>query len=140
MDQRPAGCEKWRPHLAQRGPFSCAESLHGSAGQPPTCGEADVGPRLATRVLRPRPALPDAEDVAGWLAEGGLPQISLGIRRRYHRTAMGEDLLECVVEALDVDVWADAGFGGDGQFGHEMADHMPAAVLEAWIRAVRVHG
>jgi hypothetical protein len=46
--------------------------------------------------------LPDAEDVAGWIAEGGDPEISLGIRRRYHRPAAGGDLLERVVDALDV--------------------------------------
>src|SRR5438046_1946065 len=53
---------------------------------------------------------------------------------------MGTDLLQRVVDALDVDVGADAGFASDGSIRREVADHMSCAVLEAWIRAVRVHG
>jgi hypothetical protein len=53
---------------------------------------------------------------------------------------MGNDLLQRIVDALDVDAGADAGFASDGSIHREVADHMSRAVLEAWIRAVRVHG
>lgn len=45
---------------------------------------------------------------------------------------------ERVVDALDVDVGADAGLAGDRQVGHELADYVIGGVVEAgvvWIPA-----
>src|SRR5207247_1950744 len=84
-------------------------------------------------------ALPDAKDVAGWIAEGGHQEVSFRIRRGDHGTAKGSDLLESILDALHIDVGAHAGLPGDAQVGYEVTDHMPGAVLEARVLAVPIH-
>jgi hypothetical protein len=41
------------------------------------------------------------EDVAGRIAEGGHPKITLRIRHGYHRPTMSDDALERIVDALE---------------------------------------
>src|SRR5204863_478877 len=64
------------------------------------------------------------------------PEVALRIRRRHDRTAVRADLLERRVDALDVDVREHARLAGDGQVGHEVADDVTRAVLEARVLAV----
>lgn len=40
------------------------------------------------------------------------------------------------IDAVEVDIWTHAGFASDASVGHEMADDVTGAVLEAWILSV----
>jgi hypothetical protein len=52
--------------------------------------------------------LPDADDVAGRIAEACYPQVTFGVSRLHHSSAVSSNLVEDLAQIRDVDVRSDA--------------------------------
>ena len=83
--------------------------------------------------------LPDTDHVSSRVAEGRYPQVALWIRRSHNRAALSDDLLQRLIELLHEDVRHDTRFSDNRKVGHEVPDHMPAAILETGIVAIGIH-
>src|SRR5206468_388976 len=83
-----------------------------------------------------RALLPDPDLVPRWVAEGRYPEVSFGVGLGHDLTAALDDLLDRLVEVLDEDVRPHARLARDGVIRAEVADDVPAAVLERRILAL----
>src|SRR5215218_1045599 len=102
-------------------------------------GESCSSRRAALCCSAARALLPDADDVAGGVAEERHPEVSLRVRLGGHLAASGANSLERLFEVLDEDVDADAVRTGDRVVAAEVADDVAAAVLEGRVRAAAAH-
>jgi hypothetical protein len=104
---------KWRlPARAAR--------LAGEAGSSAARGSVRASARSGARAV-----LPDADDIAGGIAEERDPQVALRVRLGHDLAAAGSDRLQRLVEVLNEDVDADAVLTGDRVVAAEVADDVP---------------
>src|SRR5262245_39031643 len=116
-----------------------AESASRSCGIEMRLREPRLIPRKRTACWATsvtRSVLPDAELVAGGVAERRDPEVPLGIRLGHDPASGRPDLLQPLVEGLDAHLGPQAGFARDGVIGPEVADDVAAAVLECRVLAV----
>src|SRR5215218_9074403 len=102
-------------------------------------GESCSSRRAALCCSAARALLPDADDVAGGVAEERHPEVSLRVRLGGHLAASGANSLERLFEVLDEDVDADAVLTGNRMVAAEVADDVAAPVLEGRVRAAAAH-
>ena len=75
--------------------------------------------------------LPDADDVAGGVADGGYPEVSFRVGRGDQFGAVSGRCAKGVIEVGDVDVGQHAGLSGGGKVGAPVPDDVAGAVAEA---------
>src|SRR6516165_1467805 len=102
---------------------------------PRTAQGWDLGAALISSAW---PRFPDADDVARGVADGGDPEIALGVGLGHDFGAALGCGAERVVEAGDVDVGHYPGLARGGQVGAPVPDDMAGAVAEA--RRIRAAG
>jgi hypothetical protein len=82
--------------------------------------------------------MPYPEYIPYRVSECGHPQVAFRIRVRHDLSAVAHDLFQRVIHLLDVDIGPHPSRTGNGQISHEMANHMPGAILEARLVGIAV--
>src|SRR5438309_8817356 len=80
--------------------------------------------------------LPEADQIAGGVADRRHPQVSFRVRRLHHRATVRSDPLHRGVDAIDIDVGQQAGLPRDRPTGHPPADEVSGRIIKAKIVGV----
>ena len=84
--------------------------------------------------------LPDPDDVAGRIAEACYPQVTFGVSRLHHSSAVSGNLVEDLAQIRDVDVGSDALVSRYLKITAPVPDHVARTVGEASLLGITTDG